>query len=130
MVGHAVLVDTSIWVDHLRRGNDRLVELLDNAYVLCHPFIIGELACGNLKKRDEILLLLTALPGSCRAGHDETMLFLESHKLMGRGLGYVDIHLLASAALTNAPLWTLDNKLNEAAARIGLSATGPAASAG
>jgi predicted nucleic acid-binding protein len=116
-----VLVDTSIWVAHLRHGETGLETLLDEGHVLCHPFIIGELACGNLKNRAEILSLLQALPRTIYAEHEEVMQFVENYRLMGRGLGYLDMHLLSSAILTKVPLWTLDKKLNQVSLRLGLA---------
>lgn len=116
-----ILVDTSVWVAHLREGIRGLEALLDEGDVMCHPFIIGELACGNLEKRAEILSLLQALPMAAHAEHEEVMHFIESHGLMGKGLGYIDMHLLASAMLTKVPLWTLDKKLNEISSKLGLS---------
>lgn len=107
-----VLVDTSVWVAHLRDGNIGLKTLLDDSRVVCHPFIVGELACGNLKNRSEILALLHALPMALHAEHDEVMQFIDEHRLMGKGLGYIDMNLIASAMLTNVPLWTLDKRLN------------------
>jgi predicted nucleic acid-binding protein len=106
-----MLVDTSVWVDHLRRGNATLVALLEQTQAWTHAFVIGELACGNLAHRDKLLTALTALPHAPMAGHDEVLAFLESHRLMGRGLGWVDIHLLASARLAKLPFWTLDKRL-------------------
>jgi predicted nucleic acid-binding protein len=88
---------------------------------VCHPFIVGELACGNLQNRSEIISLLQRLPGAIRAEHEEIMKFIENYRLMGKGLGYIDIHLLASAMLTGIPLWTLDKKLNEVAIKMGLA---------
>jgi predicted nucleic acid-binding protein len=116
-----VLVDTSVWVAHLRQGAIGLEALLHNGLVVCHPFIVGELACGNLQNRSEILSLLQRLPGAIRAGHEEVLQFIEHDGLMGKGLGYIDIHLLASARLTGVPLWTLDKKLNEVAKKLGLA---------
>jgi len=110
-----VLVDTSVWVSHLRETNDGLVELLNDAKVLCHPFVVGELACGNLKNRNAILSLLEALPGAHEVAHDEILTFIEARKVMGKGLGYIDVHLLASAVLSGVSLWTLDKKLDKAA---------------
>ncbi len=110
-----VLVDTSVWVSHLREGNKTLEKLLEKGSVICHPFIAGELACGNMKNRKEILSLLQALPQATEAEHHEVMSFIEQHKLMGRGLGYIDVHLLASAMLTGAPVWTLDKRLHQVA---------------
>jgi|SRR5208337_941280 len=108
-----VLVDTSVWVAHLRDGNIGLEALLNEGHVAGHSFIIGELACGNLKNRPEILSLLQTLPMAIHAEHDEVMELIETHSLMGKGLGYIDMHLLASAILTEVPLWTLDRKLDE-----------------
>ena len=108
-----VLVDTSVWVAHLRGGTIGLEAMLNEGHVVCHPFIIGELACGNLKNRFEILSFLQALPVATLAEHGEVMQFIENHSLMGKGLGYVDMNLLASAILTKVPLWTLDKKLRE-----------------
>jgi predicted nucleic acid-binding protein len=113
-----VLVDTSVWVAHLRHGNMGLETLLNEGHVVGHPFIIGELACGNLKNRSEILSLLRTLPMAIQAEHDEVMQFIETHNLMGEGLGYIDMHLLASAILTKVPLWTLDRKLNETSSKL------------
>lgn len=114
-----VLVDTSVWVDHFRRGVPELIKELQAGAVICHPFIIGELACGHLKNRDEILQLLQTLATAVVAGHEEVLGFIESHHLMGTGLGYVDVHLLASARLTGTPLWTRDRPLKTAAANLG-----------
>lgn len=108
-----VLVDTSIWVVHLRNGNIGLETLLNKGNVVCHPFIVGELACGNLKNRVEILSLLQTLPMAIHGEHEEVMRFTEDHTLMGKGLGYIDIHLIVSAIITEIPLWTVDKKLNE-----------------
>ena len=115
-----VLVDTAIWVSHLKEGNAGLKALLEDGEVLCHPFIIGELACGNLKNRDEILSLLEALPQVKVAGHEEIMRFVEIHDLAGTGLGYVDVHLLASAMLSRSSLWTADKSLSAAAQKLGI----------
>lgn len=108
-----ILVDTSVWVEHLRSGSSGLDELLSDGQVVCHPFIIGELACGNLKNRAEILSLLYDLPLATGADDDEVMQFIADHKLMGKGLGYIDIHLLMSAMLSRIPLWTIDRRLHE-----------------
>ena len=115
-----VIVDTSVWVGHLRSGDIGLEKLLNDAYVACHPFVVGELACGNLANRTEILSLLQELPMATQAEHDELMRFIEDHSLMGKGLGYIDMHLLASAMLTDIPLWTLDKRLNDAASALGI----------
>ena len=116
-----VLVDTSVWVEHLRAGYMGLESLLNEGHVLCHPFIVGELACGNLQNRSEILSLLQALPVVIHAEHGEVMQFIENYNLMGKGLGYIDMHLLASAILTRVPLWTLDKKLNKVSSKRGLA---------
>jgi predicted nucleic acid-binding protein len=110
-----VLVDTSVWVAHLRETHLDLVNLLDNGEVASHPFIVGELACGNLKNRTIILPLLEALPMAAAVEHEEVLAFIESQRLMGKGLGYVDVHLLASAVLSRLPLWTLDKRLEQVA---------------
>jgi len=112
-----VLVDTSVWVDHFRRGLPELAARLEAAAVVCHPFVLGELACGHLRNRREILELLQTLCTCPVAAHEEVLHFIESNHLMV-GLGYIDIHLLASAKLTNLPLWTLDHPLHSAATRL------------
>lgn len=116
-----VLADTSVWVSHFRMGEPGLRALLEEGKVVSHPFIIGELACGNIANRKEILGLLQSLPQALVADHEEVMSFLELHGLMGIGLGYIDVHLLASARLTLAPLWTLDAKLRAVAEKLGIS---------
>ena len=114
-----VLVDTSVWVSHFREGKTNLQSLLVEGRVLCHPFVIGELACGNLQNRKEILSRLKSLPQTATVQHDEVLIFIERHKLMGQGLGYVDMHLLASAFLSDVCFLTLDKKLNAAAHELG-----------
>lgn len=116
-----VLVDTSVWITHLRTGNAKLEMLLNRGEVMCHPFIIGEIACGTIRNRKEILSLLQLLPPAIKAKHEEVMEFIETNTLMGKGLGYVDIHLAASARLTEIPLWTFDNKLAEFVQELGIS---------
>jgi predicted nucleic acid-binding protein len=116
-----ILVDISVWVAHLRGGSIGLETLLDEGNVACHPFIIGELACGNLKNRHEILSLLETIPAAIQAEHEEVLHFISSHSLTGKGLGFIDMHLLASAILTHVPLWTLDKKLNEVSSELGVS---------
>ncbi len=116
-----VLVDTSVWVAHLRDGGIGLEALLNEGHVVCHSFIVGELACGNLRSRSEILSLLRAPPVAVHAEHEEVMQFIENHKLMGKGLGYIDMHLLASAILNKIALWTLDKKLNDSSSKLGLA---------
>ena len=117
-----ILVDTSIWVDHLRSGDDRLREILERGEVLVHPAVIGELACGNLARRDEILAWLQALPRAVAASDDEALATVEMHRLHGLGLGWIDVHLLASALLTRCPLLARDAALAAAAARLGVGA--------
>ena len=116
-----VLVDTSVWVNHLRRGDKRLETLLLDGEVACHPFVIGELACGNLKNRFEILTLLRSLPQSPTIDLAEYLFFIEQNDLAGTGIGFVDVHLLASAKLSGLPLWTSDKRLNQTALQLGLS---------
>jgi len=117
-----ILVDTSIWVDHLRSGNARLAAELDGGRVLMHPFVIGELACGTLRNRREVLALLGSLPSVPTATQLEALDFLHDRALMGRGIGFIDVHLLASAALaTPARLWTRDQRLAAIAAELALA---------
>jgi predicted nucleic acid-binding protein len=106
-----MLVDTSIWVEHLRHSQLGLVSLLHREDVQCHPFIIGELACGSIIRRSEILQLLRRLPSVPVAENEEVLTFVERHRLMGRGIGWVDVHLLASAALGAVLLWSADRRL-------------------
>ena len=115
-----VLVDTSVWVDHLREHDDALADLLNAGEVACHPFVVGELACGGIRNRSEILSLLSALPSLSKAEDDEVLLFIDRHSLTGRGLGLIDVHLLASCMLGGVPLWTRDRKLAGAAVELGL----------
>jgi len=109
--GSMILADTSVWIDHLRKGNKKLTALLSEGQVSCHPFIVGELACGNLENRDEILSMLAALPGATVADHEEIIHFISRHKLHGKGIGLIDAHLLASALISGFALWTLDRSL-------------------
>jgi predicted nucleic acid-binding protein len=110
-----ILVDTSVWIEHLRTGNNRLKSLLFDEQVLCHPFVIGELACRALQRREEILTMLKALPEAHLLEHEEVMGFLEARRLYGRRVGWVDAHLLASTLLTRCALWTFDKPLRKAA---------------
>ncbi|MCU1246917.1 MAG: ribonuclease [Acidobacteria bacterium] len=112
-----ILIDTSVWIDHFHSANPRLVAVLENLDVLCHPFVIGELACGQLKTRRETLDLLSDLQASVVATDDEALQLIEHRGLMGKGLGYADVHLLASVMLTEgASLWTRDKRLAAVAA--------------
>jgi len=115
-----ILVDTSVWIDHFRKRELALERLLEAGRVFIHPFIIGELACGNIKHRETILSLLKDLPAATLATHDETLLYIEKNALMGRGIGYIDIHLLASVALSDGRgLWTRDKRLHIVAEHMG-----------
>ena len=117
-----ILVDTSVWVDHLRRRDAYLATVLRAEEVLMHPFVVGELACGHLRNRAELLSLWARMPAAPMATDGEALEFIERHELMGRGLGYIDVHLLASAALANgATLWTNDRRLAAVAARLGVA---------
>jgi len=116
-----VLVDTSVWVAHFREGSPKLKSLLNDGEVVCHSFIIGELACGNLENRAEILSLLNSLPMASQAEHEEVVQFIERYQLMGKGLGYVDMHLLACALLNQIQILTFDKKLKEVSSKMGLS---------
>ena len=107
-----ILVDTSVWVEHLRAGSRSLGDALHAGQVLTHPFVIGELACGNLQNRRDVLALLGRLPSAPTATQAEALEFLERRRLMRRGIGFVDVHLLASAVLAApARLWTIDRRL-------------------
>lgn len=117
-----ILLDTSIWIDHLRQGDGQVTLALQSCRVLTHPFVIGELACGNLKSRTSLLALLTNLPKARTAQDQEVLRFIEHHKLMGQGIGYIDAHLLAATALTeSARLWTRDKRLDALAHGLGLA---------
>lgn len=115
-----ILVDTSIWIDHLRRMNSGLIELLEQTQVLVHPWVVGELACGNLKNRREILELLRALPAVEVVPDEEVYQLIESKKLMGKGIGWIDVHLLAASLISGSPLWTMDKNLRTISAALGL----------
>ena len=117
-----ILVDTSIWVDHLRKSDAALAAALTANTVATHPFVIGELACGQMKARDQILTLLRSLPKVPTATDDEVLQFLERRRLYSRGLGYIDVHLLAAASLPRSGrLWTRDKRLKAAAKELHLS---------
>ncbi|MBN1832859.1 MAG: PIN domain-containing protein [Deltaproteobacteria bacterium] len=115
-----ILVDTSIWIKHLREGEKRLAQLLEQGLVACHPFIIGELACGGMKNRHEIMSLLNDLPTTEILDNDDIMEFIEYRKMMNKGIGYIDVHLLASALISETPLWTFDKALEKVAKRLSI----------
>jgi predicted nucleic acid-binding protein len=117
-----ILVDTSVWIDHFREGRPDLVSLLNRSEVLIHPFVVGELACGNLLARATTIALLEQLPSVAVAAHVEVMAFIERRRLHGRGIGYIDVHLLASAAIDGARLWTNDRRLRAVAGKLDLAA--------
>lgn len=119
-----ILVDTSVWIDHLRVGEPTLTAALESERVLMHVFVLGELACGNLRNRKEVLGLLGRLPPAPTATNAEVLSFIEHRSLMGRGLGYIDMHLLASVALaSDARLWTRDKRFAAVAADFNLAFT-------
>ena len=117
-----ILVDTSVWVDHFRAADPRLTNLLLDGQVMGHAFVAGELACGNLRRRAEVLSLLAELPQLSTMTGDVAMRFADVHRLMGKGLGWVDVHLLASVFASRERLWTRDRRLAEAARRLGVAA--------
>ncbi|OVE75941.1 VapC toxin family PIN domain ribonuclease [bacterium E08(2017)] len=116
-----VLVDTSVWINHLHTKDSDLETLLLETEVVCHPFIIGELACGGIRNRKEILSLLSDLPASPVITQEEHLHFVESNRLMGKGIGFVDTHLLASARLSRVSLWTAEKNLIQIARDLKLS---------
>lgn len=118
-----ILVDTSVWIDHLRQGDTQLAAALEAGQVRVHPFVVGELACGNLRARADVLGLLQALPPILLATDKEVLFFMDEQNLMGRGIGYVDVHLLASAKLGGTLLWTRDKRLHAVAAELGMAYT-------
>jgi predicted nucleic acid-binding protein len=119
-----ILVDTSVWIDHLRRSVALLADALEAEDVLVHPFIIGELACGEMKQRSEVLALLATLPPIVVATDEETLHFIERNHLMGKGIGYIDAHLLAAITLADgAQLWTRDKRLAGVAAELRISSS-------
>jgi predicted nucleic acid-binding protein len=118
-----ILADTSVWVAHFRSTEAALAELLDASLILAHPSVIGELALGNLGARDAVLTALLDLPAAVVATDSEVLEFIDRHALFGRGIGYIDAHLLAAARLTaGAKLWTLDKRLSRVADALGLAA--------
>jgi predicted nucleic acid-binding protein len=117
-----VLADTSVWVQHFRHGEPALAALLSEGLLLMHPFIVGELACGNLRNRAAILSYLHALPLVPLASNAEVHRLIEDRRLFGRGLGWIDVHLLASTLLSGSRLWTNDKRLASMASQLGVSA--------
>ena len=121
-----ILVDSSVWIDHLRKEDERLIELLAAEQVLGHPFVTGEIALGNLKRRDAVLADLRDLRQAAVATEDEVLDLINRLPLFGRGIGYVDAHLLAAVRLTpDATLWTAEKRLRAVSAELGLAAMLP-----
>jgi len=116
-----VLVDTSVWIDFLRNGDRSLAALLESNDVLCHPFVIGELACGPLNRRAEILESLNSLPAAPAVRQSEALHFIDIHNLYRKGIGFIDLHLLASANLGRVKLWTRDRQLLRLARNLGIA---------
>ena len=116
-----ILADTSVWIAHLRAGEPRLRALLEDGQVMVHPFVLGELACGNLRKRADALAHLRRLDAVPLVSDAEAHRLLELHRLMGKGLGWVDVHLLASCLVSRVTLWTLDRRLAITAEALGLA---------
>jgi predicted nucleic acid-binding protein len=117
-----ILVDSSVWIDHLRNSNKDLVTALETARILTHDYVIGELALGSLRDRDLVLHHLRRLPHATQVNHAEVMHLIEAERLFGTGIGYIDAHLLGSARLASAFLWTLDKRLRAVAERLGIAA--------
>ncbi len=117
-----ILVDTSVWVAHLRTAEPRLAGLLEDGQVLVHPFVLGELACGTLRRRQQVLAYVGRLDSAPLASNEEAHRLIELRRLMGRGLGWVDVHLLASCIMAGAGLWSLDRRLARVADTLGVFA--------
>ncbi|MFC1884285.1 type II toxin-antitoxin system VapC family toxin [Thermodesulfobacteriota bacterium] len=115
-----ILVDTSVWIRHLRESEINLIHLLEQGLVACHPFIVGEIACGGIKNRKEIIDLLNDLPSTDILDHQDIMEFIEYRKIMNKGLGYVDVHLLGSALVSETSLWTFDKALRKIANQLSI----------
>ena len=116
-----ILADTSIWIEHFRYGENGLGARLIEGQILIHPFVCGDLACGNLKDRAAFLARLNALPEAITASNTDVMTLIEEHKLWGLGIGWVDVHLLASSLRSSCRFWTLDKRLAQAAEHLGLA---------
>jgi predicted nucleic acid-binding protein len=117
-----ILIDTSVWIEHLARGSKRMASLLEDGGVLQHPFVTGELACGSLHGRQRMLLFLSSLPQAEVIEHQDVLRLLDAERLHGHGLSWVDLHILASAMSSTTLLWTHDRALERAADRLGLAA--------
>ena len=109
-----ILVDSSVWIDHFRHKNDQLIRIILHNRIFVHPFVLGELACGSIKNRQETLMFLQNLPIPIQSSDEEVLDFIEKQKLHGKGIGFVDVHILMSSMLTGCALWTLDKKLTVA----------------
>ena len=116
-----ILVDTSVWIDHFHHSDEDLKELLMSNKVCIHPFILGELSCGNIANRQEVLSLLRTLRSIDLVLEEEVLILIEERKLYGKGLGFIDIHLLASALIHHVPIWTRDKSLKQVAGELGIS---------
>ena len=116
-----ILVDTSVWIDHFHHSDEDLIELLLSNQVCIHPFILGELSCGNITNRKEVLSLLRTLRSIDLVLDEEVFILIEDKKLFGKGLGFIDVHLLASALIHHVPIWTRDKSLNQIARQLGIS---------
>ena len=116
-----ILLDTSVWIDHLRRSDRTVVQILESGFAAVHPFVIGELACGNLRSRAEVLGLLQSMPMIGTVTDDEVLHLIESRHLMGQGIGYVDAHLLAATTIDGALLWTRDRRLRDFATSLNIA---------
>ena len=117
-----ILADSSVWINHLIVDDSHLVSLLDEDQILIHPMVIGELACGNMRDRADMMRLFRRLPKILAASHDEVLFLIEYHQMMGRGIGFIDAHLLASTAMTPSTLlWTNDRRLMALASELGVA---------
>ena len=115
-----ILVDTSVWIDHFRAADPRLVDALEDGRVVCHPFVIGEVALGPLRHRAEVIALMSELPAVAVVDHPDVLAFIEAHGLMATGIGWVDAHLLCAASLSGTVLWSGDRPLRRQASRLGI----------
>ena len=115
-----ILVDTSVWIDHLRARSADLAALLTDGLVMTHPFVIGELACGNLNRREQFLKYLRALPAAIPATDKDVSYLVEQRELWGKGIGWIDAHLLASTLVTGCRFWTIDLRLAQVAMQLGI----------